>query len=99
MKCGAYIYEEFSVTRHTLTKRGETGIAEFIEAVRGPKTLHGVTAEDFNICDGVIVASVEAEDYPHFGGTSACLDIGYKCDKCGTGALANCRMSGTYQDS
>ena len=35
------------------------------------------------ICDGNIVATVEAEDEPYMGGSSAVLSLTYKCDKCG----------------
>jgi hypothetical protein len=34
-------------------------------------------------CGGNIIVTVEAVNEPYFGGTSASLEITYKCDKCG----------------
>lgn len=33
-------------------------------------------------CGGKIIASVRATDEPYYGGTSATLEINYKCERC-----------------
>lgn len=38
---------------------------------------------DTEACDGTVVATVEAEDEPYFGGRSAELRVQFKCDLCG----------------
>ena len=34
-------------------------------------------------CDGKIICSIEAVDELYYGGSSAALEVGYKCNKCG----------------
>lgn len=34
-------------------------------------------------CDGNIICEISAVDEPYYGGSSACLEIKYRCDKCG----------------
>jgi hypothetical protein len=50
--------------------------------------------EGLEECGGDIEAEVEAVDEPYFGGSSATLEINYKCVRCGNPCfftLPNCR--------
>lgn len=47
-----------------------------------PTMAQKLSEPNTSICGGKIVATVEAEDEPFFGGHSATLSITYKCDKC-----------------
>lgn len=42
-----------------------------------------VDLDNFSKCTGNVRIRVSAEDEPYFGGTSASLNIEYKCDHCG----------------
>lgn len=48
-----------------------------------PKTLAKIDLAGTMDCDGNIICEVSAVDEPYFGGSSASLEIKYKCDKCG----------------
>lgn len=39
-------------------------------------------APNTEVCDGNIVATVDAEDEPYMGGSSAAFTVSYKCDRC-----------------
>lgn len=38
---------------------------------------------NWEICDGKIIADVEAVNEPDYGGSYAALNVTYKCNKCG----------------
>lgn len=40
-------------------------------------------AKDIVICDGDVTVSIRAFDEPDWGGTTATLEIAYKCSTCG----------------
>lgn len=48
-----------------------------------PKTLAKIDLVGTMNCDGRIICEVSAVDEPYYGGSSASLEIKYKCDKCG----------------
>ncbi len=39
------------------------------------------------VCDGAIVATINARDEPEWGGSYATLEIAYKCHTCGASAF------------
>lgn len=39
--------------------------------------------EKYEICDGDVEGEIAAEDAPYFGGTSAELNVRFRCKKCG----------------
>lgn len=41
-----------------------------------------INLSDYEICGGNLTAHVKAEDEPYFGGSSASLNVYFKCDKC-----------------
>lgn len=38
--------------------------------------------ENLRHCDGKITVEIKAVDEPYYGGSSAMLEVNYKCDKC-----------------
>lgn len=80
MRCGAYVvYEE--------RRRKGSGKPYMKKVKCAPSWIAFVNPdgipEGAERCDGNIIATVAAVDEPYMGGTSAKLEIEYKCDKCG----------------
>lgn len=48
-----------------------------------PRTKPKLDLDNAVVCDGKIIVNVAAVDEPYFGGSSAELEISYKCAKCG----------------
>ena len=40
--------------------------------------------DEIERCNGKIIATIKAIDEPYFGGSSAQLEITYKCNRCGS---------------
>lgn len=57
--------------------------SDYWEFFKENNDVSGLEWDSSNLCDGEIVATVEAVDEPYFGGTSAALNISYICNKCG----------------
>jgi len=76
MKCGTYVKWELKGKKKPKLVPTRY-VSRYHREVEGWKV-----PEDYKLCDGKIIATVEAEDEPFFGGCSASLEITYKCDKC-----------------
>ncbi len=88
MKCKAkVIYTKKGKIFQTINPLAtEQEIEYFVNSI-GAKHLEKVNlyAENGQMyeCQGKVVATIEAQDEPYFGSSSASLNIDYKCDTCG----------------
>ena len=101
MRCGAVItYKERrsqAGTRMAIDPRAT--VTWYATGDLGPFDWHHTLADylakpNTEICDGNVVATVEAEEEPYMGGSSAILSITYKCDKCANDFFPELPQSG-----
>lgn len=88
MKCNARIY--YWANKRKNNKR----VLHTIVSIRGrdseqiswiEKSMNELSKNvdpNFDVCDGNIIGEILAEDEPYMGGTSAKLNVKYRCTKC-----------------
>lgn len=89
MRCGAIITHKERRSRAgtrmvinqnaTVTWWGTSDVGVF---PTGPTFAEALDKPDTEVCDGQIIATVEAEEEPYMGGSSAVFSVSYRCDKC-----------------
>jgi hypothetical protein len=81
MKCGSYVVRE--------ERRRKGSAKPYIKTIfkANPYTRFidpdMIIEPEWEICGGEIRANISAYDEPYYGGTSARLDVQYKCQECG----------------
>jgi hypothetical protein len=88
MKCGSLLiyYKDSIRICQTISPswRQEDGFLEsYLEINVPPKLEKKINLETFGDCDGEIIAEVSAIAEAYWGGSSAELEVKYKCNKCG----------------
>lgn len=91
MKCGSYVLyvearkkgsgEPYQRVKETVSWWGTSDMGIRNDA-KAPSSLD-LLQRGYNACHGTVQATVSAVDDPYWGGTSAQLEIDYKCDTCG----------------
>lgn len=89
MRCGAIITRKERRSRAgtrmdidpnaTLTWWGTSDVGVF---PNGPTFAEALDKPNTEICDGRIIAKVEADEEPYMGGSSAVFSVSYQCDRC-----------------
>jgi hypothetical protein len=83
MKCKAIVIRYKNNKRHiTLPPDDLTKSMNYLLGTWNAKDLDKLDLDHPEICQGNVMVSIIAEDEPYYGGTSATLEVRFRCDTC-----------------